>query len=128
MGASAGHARTARQRDGDRAETLALQALVARGWQPLARNVRCRAGEIDLVLREGDTIVFVEVRRRSRSDYGGAAASVDAAKQRRLLRAAQWWLLGRFGQGAWPACRFDVVAFDANDRMQWLPAAFDAGG
>lgn len=121
-------ARTARQRSGDRAEALALEALVSRGWQPVARNVRCKAGEIDLVMRDGDTLVFVEVRRRRSDNFGGAAASVDAAKRRRILRTAQWWLLGRYGQRAWPACRFDVITFDASDRMRWLPAAFDAHG
>ena len=126
--AAGGTVRTARQQAGDRAEALALQALSARGWQPVARNVRCRAGEIDLVMRDGDTLVFVEVRHRRRTEFGGAAASVDAAKRQRLLKAAQWWLLGRYGQRAWPVCRFDVVAFDADDRMQWLPGAFDADG
>ena len=128
MGAEGAPPRTARQLAGERAEAQALDALVLRGWQPLARNVRCRAGEIDLVLRDGDTIVFVEVRQRSRDDYGGAAASVGAAKQRRILRTAQWWLLRRYGQRAWPPCRFDVIAFDGAGGMQWLPAAFDAGG
>ena len=79
-------------------------------------------------MRDGDTLVFVEVRHRRRTEFGGAAASVDAAKRQRLLKAAQWWLLGRYGQRAWPVCRFDVVAFDADDRMQWLPGAFDADG
>ena len=121
-------ARTARQRSGDAAEALALEALVARGWQPVARNVRCKAGEIDLIMRDGQTLVFVEVRRRRSNNFGGAAASVDAAKRLRILRTAQWWLLGRYGQRAWPACRFDVIAFDASDHMHWLPAAFDAHG
>lgn len=120
--------RTARQRSGDRAEALALEALVARGWRPVARNVRCKAGEIDLVMCDGDTLVFVEVRRRRSDNFGGAAASVDAAKRQRILRTAQWWLLGRYGQRAWPACRFDVITFDASDRMRWLPGAFDAHG
>ena len=119
--------RTPRQRSGDAAEALALQELVARGLRPVASKVRCRAGEIDLIMRDGDAVVFVEVRRRSREDFGGAAASVDSAKRRRLVRAAQWWLLTRYGGGAWPACRFDVVAFSADDRPCWLKAAFDAG-
>lgn len=126
--AAAAPVRTARQQAGDRAEALALQALCARGWQPIARNVRCKAGEIDLIMRDGDTIVFVEVRQRGRVDFGGAAASVGAAKRQRILRTAQWWLLGRYGQRAWPACRFDVIAFDADDHPRWLPAAFDADG
>lgn len=120
--------RTALQRTGDAAEDRALQVLRARGWVPLARNVRCRAGEIDLVMRHADTLVFVEVRARASRSRGGAAASVTHAKRRRVLRAAQWWLLGRYGDAAWPPCRFDVVAFDDDGRFDWIPAAFDAEG
>lgn len=119
--------RTTRQRDGDAAEQRALEALVARGCRLLARNVRCRMGEIDLVMRDGDAVVFVEVRRRSRDGWGGAAASVDAAKRARILRAAQWWLLRHYGDGAWPPCRFDVVTFEPDGRGRWLRAAFDGG-
>ncbi|MEO7151548.1 MAG: YraN family protein, partial [Burkholderiaceae bacterium] len=83
-----------------------------------------RGGEIDLVMRERDgTLVFVEVRARSSSGHGGAAASIGAAKQRRIVYAAQHYLR-RFA--TWPACRFDVVVLDAG-RIEWLRGAFDAG-
>jgi len=83
------------------------------------RNFRTRRGEIDLIARDRDSIVFVEVRMRSRGDFGGAAASVTAAKQARWIAAAQGYLaiLGRE-----PPCRFDVVLLDALDasRVTWL--------
>ncbi|RYY72507.1 MAG: YraN family protein, partial [Comamonadaceae bacterium] len=81
-------------------------------------------GEIDLVMRDRDgTLVFVEVRQRGSTDYGGAAASVGAIKQRRIVFAARHFLL-RLDR--MPPCRFDVVSIDATG-VQWLRAAFDAG-
>jgi len=113
---------------GAAAEARALAHLQAAGLQPLARNYRTPGrggGEIDLVMRDRDgTLVFVEVRERRRNDYGGAAASVGAVKQRRLVLAARHYLL-RSGDRA--PCRFDVVAIEG-DAVQWLRAAFDAGG
>jgi putative endonuclease len=115
---------------GAQAEERALAHLRQQGLRLLERNYRVargpsrRAGEIDLILRQPDgTMVFVEVRARSRLTQGGAAASVSLAKQRRLIYAAQHYLL-RFEH--LPPCRFDVVALDA-DRLVWLQAAFDAG-
>ncbi|MFM2406557.1 MAG: hypothetical protein RL223_4437 [Pseudomonadota bacterium] len=114
---------------GDAAEDRALAHLQARGLRLLARNYRLAGGphqrgaEIDLILQDGDgTVVFVEVRSRRRAGAGGAAASIGHAKQQRLIRAAQHWLLGC---RVLPPCRFDVVAIDG-DRLQWLPAAFSA--
>jgi len=87
------------------------------------RGVRARGGEIDLILRERDgTLVFVEVRSRAGAAHGGAAASVGTDKQRRLVLAAQHFLVG---MDPLPPCRFDVVAIDG-DRVEWLRAAFDA--
>ncbi len=113
---------------GDAAEARALAWLLARGLRlearnyRLARGPRARAGEIDLVMRDGDgTLVFVEVRQRRSSGHGGAAASVGGAKQQRLLHAARHYLL-RFASP--PPCRFDVLALDG-DRIEWLQAAFD---
>jgi putative endonuclease len=111
---------------GDAAEDRALAHLLAAGLRLVARNYRTPGrggGEIDLVMRDGATLVFVEVRRRSRSDFGGAAASVGAIKQRRIVFAARHYLLRL---AAPPPCRFDVVAVEAG-RVQWLRAAFDAG-
>jgi putative endonuclease len=114
-----------RQLDGLDAEARAEAFLGARGLSTIARNVRFRGGEIDLVMRDGAHWVFVEVRSRRSARYGGAAASVDARKRARLLLAAQLFLLRRFGQRAWPPCRFDVVAFEAGEPC-WIRAAFDA--
>jgi putative endonuclease len=91
----------------------------------VAANVRYKVGEIDLVMRDADTLVFVEVRSRGSSGFGGAAASIDHRKQLRLSRAANRYLLERFGQQRWPACRFDVVAYEAG-RANWIRGAFDA--
>ena len=115
---------------GDGAEDRALAYLQQQGLRLVQRNYRLAGGprqrgaEVDLILRTADgTLVFVEVRARSGASHGGAAASVTAAKQRRIVRAAQHYLMGL---AALPACRFDVVAIDG-DSLQWMPGAFDAG-
>lgn len=97
-------------------ERQALAYLQARGLKLLAANFHCPGGEIDLVMREGATVVFVEVRQRSSASHGGAAASVTIHKQRRLLRAAYAWL-ARYP--VTPACRIDLVAIDG-DTIAWL--------
>ncbi|UCE31832.1 MAG: YraN family protein [Burkholderiales bacterium] len=118
---------TERQRLGREAEDRALALLVAHGLEPVARNVRYRFGELDLVMRDGAELVFVEVRWRAGRAFGGAAASVTPAKQRRLRHAAQRFLLLACGASRWPACRFDVVALGP-DGAQWLRGAFEDGG
>jgi putative endonuclease len=114
--------RSPTQASGDAAEDRALSFLVGRGLGLVARNVASRLGEIDLVMRDGETLVFVEVRSRSRADFGGAAASVGPAKQRRLRREAQRYLVAHFGD-RWPACRFDVCALDGA-AIDWIRDAF----
>ncbi|MEI7447644.1 MAG: YraN family protein [Burkholderiales bacterium] len=114
------------QREGAEAEARAEAFLVERGLVPVERNVRFRGGEIDLVMRDGAHWVFVEVRARRSARWGGAAASVDARKRQRLALAANLFLLRRFGQRAWPPCRFDVVAIEAGT-PHWIRGAFDAG-
>jgi putative endonuclease len=114
---------TGRQRNGQAGEQRAFDYLTSRGLVPVARNYRVRAGEIDLILRDGRTLVFVEVRCRSSAAYGGAAASVTGAKQARIRRAAQAFLLAHFGAARWPAVRFDVVAIEAGT-LDWIRAAF----
>ncbi len=119
------------QARGDAAEDRALAWLQRQGLMLVQRHYRvargphARGGEIDLVMRDRDgTLVFVEVRARRSTAQGGAAASVGAGKRRALLFAAQHFLQ------RWPSpppCRFDVVAIDG-EQLQWLPAAFDAGG
>lgn len=114
---------------GERAEALALEHLQQHGMALVCRNYRvargphARGGEIDLILRERDgTLVFVEVRSRAATTFGGALASVTAPKQQRIVLAARHYL-ARLGH--MPPCRFDVVAIEGN-RVQWVRAAFDA--
>jgi len=114
---------------GEAAEERALQYLQQRGLRLVERNYRvaagprARAGEVDLIMRDAEgTLVFVEVRARADASHGGAAASVGAAKQRRLIYAAQHFLLK---QATPPPCRFDVIAIEG-EQIEWLPAAFDA--
>jgi putative endonuclease len=112
---------------GDAGEDEALAYLQMRGLRLLQRNYRTPGrggGEIDLIMQSTDgTVVFVEVRQRSRSDHGGAAASIGYQKQRRIILAAQhYWLRWR----QLPPARFDVVTIEANG-PQWLQGAFDAG-
>jgi len=115
--------RTPRQRAGAAAEQAAERHLIAAGCQVLARNARYREGELDLVMRERDLVVFVEVRLRAGERFGGALASVDLFKQKRLARAAQRWLKEHYGE-RWPACRFDVVAVDGSGTIDWIRDAF----
>jgi len=112
---------------GDAAEDQALALLQAQGLRLLIRNYRMPgrgAAEIDLVMQAPDgTVVFVEVRQRSRSDHGGAGASIGAAKRARIVRAAQHYLM------RWrrlPPVRFDVVLIEPTGPL-WLQAAFEAG-
>jgi len=109
---------------GDAKEGIARRFLEDRGLKLVAHNVRCRHGEIDLVMRDEQTLVFVEVRYRRGEGFGGAAASVDRRKQARLTAAAGYYLQRH------PTdlpCRFDVVAIGAQDRVQWIKDAFDGG-
>lgn len=115
---------------GQEGEERALRHLQAQGLALIERNYRVGggprrpAGEIDLVMRDArdGCLVFVEVRMRRGGAHGGAAATVSQAKQRRLIRAAQTYLL-RYASP--PPCRFDVVAIDG-ERLSWLQAAFGA--
>jgi putative endonuclease len=109
-------------RAGARAEDLCAEHLRRAGLRILARNWRCRHGEIDLVADEGGTLVFAEVRLRSSRLYGGAAESVTRAKRERLLAAARLYLSGRKEAN----CRFDVLLLDGDERpaIQWIRNAF----
>jgi len=114
--------RSPAQERGDAAEERALAFLVDQGLSLVERNAASRLGEIDLVMRDDAGLVFVEVRSRASNAFGGAAASVDAAKRRRLQREAQRWMNRRFGD-RWPPCRFDVCAFEGA-RLEWIRGAF----
>lgn len=113
---------------GDAVETAALAFLETQGLQLLARNASARGGELDLVMQDGIALVFVEVRYRGSEAFGGGAASVDAGKRRRLVRAAQAYLL-RHPRHADAPCRFDVIAASgdpAAPALDWLRDAFRA--
>ncbi|MEJ0001363.1 MAG: YraN family protein [Verrucomicrobiota bacterium] len=109
-------------RAGARAEDLCAELLRKAGLRLLARNWRCRHGEIDLVAEEGATLVFAEVRYRRNRRYGGAAESVTAAKQARLVAAARLYLMRRPDAD----CRFDVLLLDSLEagRIEWIRNAF----
>lgn len=113
-----------RQRIGAAAEELAARHLLAHGLRIIERNFRVRGGEIDLIAQDGKTLVFIEVRLRSRADFGGAAGSITVRKQQRIILAARHYLQAHGEQ----ACRFDCVLLDALDAnaVEWLQGAFSA--
>ena len=107
---------------GVESEAMAAAFLEGRGLTIVARNYRCRLGEIDLVAREGGTTVFVEVRRRASSAFGGAAASITTAKRLKLLKAARHYL-SRLR--TMPQCRFDALLIEGEPpRIEWIRNAF----
>jgi putative endonuclease len=115
------------QSAGQEAEDQAFEELQRRGLKLVARNWRCRGGELDLVMLDGDTVVFVEVRFRSHAAWGGALESVDARKRGRLGAAAEQFLQAH---PRWRehGCRFDVVAMSPGKgaaAFNWIQNAFD---
>jgi len=108
--------------NGAQAEQQAAQYLRQQGLKPVAQNYRSRFGEIDLIMRDGATLVFVEVRLRRSANFGSAAASIDAHKQQRIIRTAQQYLAGL---AHIPPCRFDAVLMD-DSGVEWLRNAFEA--
>ena len=112
------------QSKGAAGEQLAAEYLQRHGLRLIERNFRVRGGEIDLICRDGKTTVFVEVRLRTSGNFGGAAASITAAKQARLILAARHWLL-RHGE---TPCRFDCILLDGlgSGDIEWLRDAFSA--
>lgn len=109
---------------GSGSEQLACTYLQASGLVLLERNYRLRTGEIDLIMRDGDVIVFVEVRYRKNQCYGGALASIDLRKQARIIRTAQYFLQYR---APYAQARFDAVAVEGNNHINWVKNAFDLG-
>ncbi|OWY38201.1 YraN family protein [Xenophilus sp. AP218F] len=106
---------------GREAEDRALALLQGQGLKLVARNWHCRGGELDLIMREGATLVFVEVRHRAASRFGSAADSITAAKLRKLQLAAEVYL-ARHGIDA--PCRFDAVVSVGDAPPQWLKNIF----
>jgi putative endonuclease len=108
---------------GERAEALAAEYLARNGLVILHRNYSCRYGEIDLIARDGDIVVYVEVRSRAGNAFGGAAASITAAKRGRLLKAARHHLATL---NPTPQCRFDAVLLTGDPpRIEWLKNAIE---
>lgn len=119
--------KTWRRRRGDAAEDRALAAARERGLTCLARNFRCRQGELDLILKDGDDLIVAEVRYRGRDDFGEATTSVNYRKRRRIIAATRYFLV-RHPEHADRAIRFDVVGIGPGERLEWIEAAFDIDG
>ena len=110
---------------GNRAEKLALNFLRKRGFTLIESNFNCRFGELDLVMQDREYLVFVEVRYRHRTDFGGALASIDRRKQNKLRRTAEFYLLKNKKSDS--ACRFDILCVDGNISRpcyDWIENAF----
>jgi putative endonuclease len=120
--------RISTQQRGNAAEAMARQHLEQQGLRLLAQNWRCKLGELDLVMLDADTVVFIEVRYRRYSAWGGAIESVDARKREKLSRAAQHFLQQESRWAKYP-CRFDVIAINADSQapaqLDWIQNAFD---
>ncbi|MDB6145089.1 MAG: hypothetical protein JWP80_4133 [Pseudomonas sp.] len=118
-----------RQNAGREAEAFALQYLQHQGLRLITQNWLCKRGELDLVMLDGDTVVFVEVRYRRHAGWGGALESVDFRKREKLILAAQFFLQK---QSRWAnsPCRFDVIAINGDPGsapvLNWLKNAFDS--
>jgi len=110
---------------GKLAESAACDYLQAQGLTLVERNYRCRGGEIDLIMKDGDSMVFIEVRYRASSRFGDGAESVDRNKQKRLIGTAAHYLQSH-PQAANRPARFDVVFFDASSAIHWIKDAFRA--
>ena len=111
-----------RRQQGQMAEAEACRHLQQQGLGLVERNYQCRSGEIDLIMREQQSLVFVEVRYRSSAQFGGAAASVDPRKQAKLIAAASHYLQQHPALAQHPA-RFDVVAITPT-ALEWIRDAF----
>jgi putative endonuclease len=117
-----------RQKLGDAGEEAAAELLRGRGYRIVARQHRCRRGEVDLIVEKGETLVFVEVRTRATAAFGGPEETVGRAKQQRILAAAQDFLARR--RGPERGLRFDVVAVvdgPKGPKLTHYENAFDAG-
>lgn len=116
-------------KSGKDAELQALKYLQQQGLRLLAQNWLCKRGELDLVMLDGDTVVFVEVCYRKHAQWGGALASIDGRKRQKLILAAQYFLLKEHRWSDSP-CRFDVVAMESTPAgladLTWLKDAFDS--
>jgi putative endonuclease len=104
-------------------EDFACSYLQTQGLTLITRNYSCRLGEIDLIMRDKNHLVFVEVRYRGNDAYGGGVASVTLGKQRKLIRSAQFYLQTHKLTDK-VACRFDVLAISGQNQVEWIKDAF----
>lgn len=111
---------------GHQAEALACRYLQQAGLQLLEKNYRCPCGEIDLIMQDGDCLVFVEVRMRSSGSHGGALASITQSKQRKILRSAEHYLVVKKKYDR-IACRVDVITLqgDLEPSIDWIKNAIE---
>lgn len=118
---------TAKKQSGNQAEALARDYLSRNGLSFCASNFQCKTGEIDLIMKDGDMLVFVEVRYRAEISHGTPLDTVTASKQGKLRRTASYFLQQHFGD-RWPACRFDVIGISGElnktPLIEWVPSAF----
>ncbi|WAR45040.1 YraN family protein [Methylomonas rapida] len=115
-------AKPAHLQKGDNAERLALEFLQSQGLQWVCANFRCKVGELDLVMRDGEALVIVEVRFRQSEQFGGALASITRQKQARIVAATQHYVI--INRLSHCAIRFDVVAVSGDGRIHWIKNAF----
>lgn len=114
---------TSRKKQGNKAEQQACKYLQQQGLNLLEKNFSTKAGEVDLIMRDGETLVFIEVRYRKNTDFGGAAASVTVKKQQRIIKAALAYQQKHRPQSS---MRFDVMAIEGdNEEVNWIVSAFD---
>lgn len=113
------------QQIGAEAETLACKYLIKQGLKLVTKNFRCRTGEIDLIMRDQQTLVFVEVRLRDNQDFGGGVGSIVHSKRQKIIRTASFYLQKIRGYNT-QICRFDVVAIEKNqqNKLEWIKDAF----
>ncbi len=117
-----GRSKPSHLQKGDSAEQQALAYLRQQGLQPVCSNFRCKAGELDLVMKDGAALVIVEVRFRQSEQFGGALASITRQKQARIIAATQHYVI--INNLSHLSIRFDVVAISGDNRLDWIKNAF----
>ncbi len=115
---------TSKQKSGENAEQRALEFLLSQKLTLLTRNYHCRMGELDLVMQQNDVLVIIEVRYRQSERFGGALESITRQKQSRIIAATQYYLMQH---NINPVVRFDVVAINASQDINWIQNAFQTG-
>jgi len=113
---------TSKQIQGSSQEQRACNYLESEGMRLIVQNFSCRMGEIDLIMQDSNSLVFVEVRYRASTKFGGAAASVTRSKQRKIIRTALFYQQ-QYAPNS--NMRFDVIAIESDNDIQWFPSAFD---